>query len=319
LENADQLPALNAPLTPPECDLRKFPFMPLDVARLRDSDLVMLSTPDEFRAAVLLWCASWHQVPAGSLPDNDRALAQLAGYGVALKEWQAAREGSMRGWVKCSDGRLYHPVVCEKAREAFARLAVTESVRTSNAERQARWRAEHSRLTAELRARGVKPPKGANNEQLQELLNAVCNGLVTVIEDLNNRYGWVIPTGNNALGNGEIMAKRRTRTGTRTEEKQNGVEYPADPSLIAAEWTPPEWVGARLAMAAVPRELAADKSVIAQFIAHHRGKLTDATDAKFGELFIGWCLREHRGGKTPRKHATASPNYERPKGGREFK
>jgi len=109
------------PLTPPECDLRDFAFMPLDVVRLRDSDISAVSSGDEFRCAVLLWCASWHQVPAASLPDDDIVLSQLSGYGRVVKEWKKLRAGALRGWIKCSDGRLYHPVVAEKANEAWAR------------------------------------------------------------------------------------------------------------------------------------------------------------------------------------------------------
>lgn len=108
------------PLTAADCDLRDFAFMPLDVVRLRDSDIAALSTADEFRSAVLLWCAAWHQVPAASLPDDDRVLAQLAGYGRVVSEWRKVRDGALRGWVKCADGRLYHPVVAEKARDAWA-------------------------------------------------------------------------------------------------------------------------------------------------------------------------------------------------------
>lgn len=111
--------ALPAPFTPIGCDLRDFAFMPLDVVRLRDSDLAVAAEADEFRCAVLLWCASWHQVPAASLPDDDKILAQYAGYGRVVKEWQKVRAGALRGWVKCSDGRLYHAVVSEKANEAW--------------------------------------------------------------------------------------------------------------------------------------------------------------------------------------------------------
>lgn len=107
---------MTEPLTPPECDLRGMPFMPLDVVRLGDSDLFALSTGDEFKAAVALWCKSWLQLPAASLPDDDRILAHLSGAG---SNWHAVRETALRGWVKCSDGRLYHPVVAEKAREAW--------------------------------------------------------------------------------------------------------------------------------------------------------------------------------------------------------
>jgi hypothetical protein len=86
---------------------------------LRDSDLAIQVGAEEFRAAVLLWCAAWHQVPAASLPDDDKALAALAGYGRVVAEWRKHREGALYGWVKCSDGRLYHPVVAEKARDAW--------------------------------------------------------------------------------------------------------------------------------------------------------------------------------------------------------
>lgn len=113
--NADQ----PDPLTSQDCDLRDFPFMPLDVVRVRDSDIAAMATGDEFRCALLLWCASWHQVPAASLPDNDVVLAQLAGFGRVVKEWMKVKDGALRGWLKCSDGRLYHPVVAEKANEAW--------------------------------------------------------------------------------------------------------------------------------------------------------------------------------------------------------
>lgn len=106
------------PLTPPECDLRDFAYMPLDAARLLDSDLFALSTGDEFKAALALWCKAWQQVPAGSLPDDDRVLAHLSGAG---SKWRKVKDLALRGFVKCSDGRLYHPVVSEKAIEAWGK------------------------------------------------------------------------------------------------------------------------------------------------------------------------------------------------------
>lgn len=108
------------PLTPADADLQEFAFMPLDVGRIRDSDLAALSSGDEFRCAVLLWCAAWHQLPAGSLPDDDKVLAQLAGFGRVVKEWRKCRAGALRNWIKCADERLYHPVVAEKVNEAWA-------------------------------------------------------------------------------------------------------------------------------------------------------------------------------------------------------
>lgn len=112
---------MTEPLTPADCDLRGLPFMPLDVVRLGDSDLVALSTGDEFKAAVMLWCKCWLQIPAASLPDDDRILAHLSGAG---PRWRKLKEQALRGFIKCADGRLYHPVIAQKAREAWeARIA----------------------------------------------------------------------------------------------------------------------------------------------------------------------------------------------------
>jgi len=125
---------LPSPFLPAEVDLRDFPFLPLDVVRLRDSELAASVSGEEFRAAVLLWCASWHQIPAGSLPDDDVQLSTLAGFGRVVKEWKRHRKGALHGWIKCSDGRLYHCVVAEKAREAW------------NEKLAQRWRTECARI-----------------------------------------------------------------------------------------------------------------------------------------------------------------------------
>lgn len=91
--------------------------MPLDVVRLLDSDLFALSTGDEFKASVALWCKSWNQVPAASIPSDERVLARLVG--VSLAEWKTIAEMVLKDWVLCDDGRLYHGVVAEKALEAW--------------------------------------------------------------------------------------------------------------------------------------------------------------------------------------------------------
>lgn len=129
--NAD----LPAPLVPAEVDLRDFSFMPLDVLRLRDSDLASAPDAEVFRCSVLSWCVAWHQLPAASLPNDDTALARLLGFGRDLRGWKKVRAGGgLRGWVECSDGRIYHPVVAEKAAEAWdGKLAQ-------------RWRTEGARV-----------------------------------------------------------------------------------------------------------------------------------------------------------------------------
>lgn len=111
-----------APPVPADCDLTDFRFMPLDCVRLRDSGLASEQTPEENWAAVLLWIAAWHQVPSSSMPDSDNWIAKAAGYmsrGRVDARWKEVRDGAMRHFVLCSDGRWYHPVVAEKANEAW--------------------------------------------------------------------------------------------------------------------------------------------------------------------------------------------------------
>jgi hypothetical protein len=130
-----------APLTPPSMDLRDFQFMPLDVRRLLTSEtwIEAADDPKLGHALVSLWCESWHQVPAGSLPDNPRVLAHLAM--CTADEWQRISERALAGWQRCSDGRLYHPTVCEKAREGWEhKLARRERTRRATEERERRRR-----------------------------------------------------------------------------------------------------------------------------------------------------------------------------------
>jgi len=108
------------PLTPENCDLRAVPHLPLDVHRLMDADFTATTSGEAFKTAVLLWCASWHQVPAASLPDDDRALCDLLG--ISVVAWRSVRKEALYGYIKCSDGRLYHPVVAEMALRVFADL-----------------------------------------------------------------------------------------------------------------------------------------------------------------------------------------------------
>lgn len=109
------------PLVPAEVDLRDFAFMPLEVSRLLRSRtwLTARRQPEIGFYLVNLWAGAWHEVPAGSLPDDDLVLADLAR--CAPSRWKKLRGELMAAWVRCADGRLYHPVVAEKAREAWAR------------------------------------------------------------------------------------------------------------------------------------------------------------------------------------------------------
>lgn len=149
---------LPAPLVPADVDHSDFKFMPLDVRRLRDSRLAATVSGDGFRAAILLWCAAWHQKPAASLPDDDVELAQLAGYGRVVKEWRKVRTEALYGFVRCSDGRWYHPVVAEKALDSW------------HGKTLAAWEKECDRIRKENKKRAEKemeplgfPPRPQRN------------------------------------------------------------------------------------------------------------------------------------------------------------
>jgi len=118
--------------------------MPMDVRRLLASETWVLGTGDERAAAMCLWLESWHQVPAASLPDHPRMLAHLA----QCTKWQKVGAHALRGWMKCSDGRLYHPVVAEKALEAWVeKLLNYISGAAGNAKR---WAVEINTATQRL-------------------------------------------------------------------------------------------------------------------------------------------------------------------------
>jgi hypothetical protein len=104
-----------APPTPCDVDLRDFHFMPLDVVRLQNSETWAIADGWAAKALVNLWTRSWHQVPAGSLPDDDNLHRAWAN----VPDWESVRNVALRGFVKCSDGRLYHRVICEKALDAW--------------------------------------------------------------------------------------------------------------------------------------------------------------------------------------------------------
>lgn len=148
---------VNEPLTPPDCDLRAYPTMPLNVARLRDSGLSSHENAEVFRAAVMLWCAAWHQVPAASLPNDDRELANLAGFGRFVKEWMKIRDEALHGFTLCSDGRLYHHVVAEVALPAWeTRKKYLERSRKANEARHGHIEGKtRPDLMAEARALGT--------------------------------------------------------------------------------------------------------------------------------------------------------------------
>lgn len=126
------------PLVPAEVDLTQFDGFMLNTERLLGSELLALATGEEFRAAVVLWCRAWKQVPAASLPDDDRILARFAN--VNFTAWRKIKTMALRGFIKCSDGRLYHKVLANDALRAWARHQGHLVEREKDRLRKQEWR-----------------------------------------------------------------------------------------------------------------------------------------------------------------------------------
>lgn len=208
------------PLTPATCDLSDFQYMELDVRRLRDSKFSASATADSFRAAILLWCAAWHQVPAASLPDDDIELANLAGYGRVVKEWKKVRSGALHGFVKCSDGRLYHPVIAEKAlsawaakeRHAFAKYL--DRLRKENARREKEKKTPFGIPTVDqwksgAYPHGIPPELQPESEQFPPEIAQKLTG----IEIASDRKLQEVRSENALKGNREGTERERNREG----------------------------------------------------------------------------------------------------------
>jgi hypothetical protein len=144
---------MTEPLTPPDCDLQDFASMFFDVRRLLTSVtwIEAAEVPRLGHVLMCLWAESWHQRPAASLPDNDAVLARLAM--CDLRTWRRLRDQALKGWILCSDGRWYHPVVAEKALEAWTRKeSYRDRTAKARAAKEARKGADTGGVTAPVEA-----------------------------------------------------------------------------------------------------------------------------------------------------------------------
>lgn len=135
------------PLVPADCDCTDLDGFMLNVERLMASELVALSVHEVVAAALFLWCRSWKQVPAASLPDDERVIAAFARLPIA--KFRRIRSEVMRGFVKCSDGRFYHKVLAAEALKAWGRKLAFQKRRDTDAERLRKWRASHGETSGE--------------------------------------------------------------------------------------------------------------------------------------------------------------------------
>lgn len=130
--------ALLPPLVPSDTDCTDLDGFFLNVERLMSSELVALANRESIGAAVLLWCRAWKQIPCASLPDDDRINSAFCG--LPLNQFKKLKHDILRGFVKCSDGRLYHKTLSEIAIVAFKKKTEFRTRRETDAKRLREWR-----------------------------------------------------------------------------------------------------------------------------------------------------------------------------------
>jgi len=133
------------PFTPADLDLRNHGWMPFSIARMVDDPALVDGTAEQFRAAFRLWLKCWHQVPAASLPNDDRLLARWAGYDGNMPAWRKVREVALTGFVLCNDGRLYSGPWAHEALEAGKLKRDRELAKEADRVRKALSRADEKR------------------------------------------------------------------------------------------------------------------------------------------------------------------------------
>ena len=83
----------------------------IDVERLYQSKTWLIAPADLKPWLLRLWVESWRSIPVGAFEDDDELIAAR----IQMPEnlFQAHRKILMRGWVRHSDGHLYHPTITE--------------------------------------------------------------------------------------------------------------------------------------------------------------------------------------------------------------
>ncbi|WP_423454300.1 DUF1376 domain-containing protein [Ottowia sp. VDI28] len=152
--------------------------MPLMVLRLRKSKAWVKARRNPALGFYMLnlWMAAWHEVPAGSLDDDDDVLADAAMCDPS--KWVRVREDVLRGWVKCSDGRLYHPVVSERVQEAWASKQERRKRDEHERDRKRLEREERARLFDALKSAGIHKPWNTNLADLRKAVHDLSGGQV---------------------------------------------------------------------------------------------------------------------------------------------
>lgn len=150
-------------------DVQCLPYMPLQIERLRKSKawLRCKRNPEIAFYMVNLWMRAWHEIPAGSIEDDDDVLADAAM--CSPEKWELLKDDILHGWER-RDGRVWHSTVTEIATESAGKLRRNKT-RTAAA-REAREQQRQSSVTELVTAHvtddvtvSVTEPEGKGREE----------------------------------------------------------------------------------------------------------------------------------------------------------
>lgn len=170
-------------------------WVPLFISRFLGSDFVIKACADGRRdvigTAVILWTASIRRDPAGTLPDDDVVLADLAKFGSDVDGWRRMRErGVLHGWqptivegAERSQTRfLGHELITDQCQQMYGRKQGRDRARVAQAEAVVR-----SRVRTKMRAIGFS--KQADNDAIVEAVAGWLRQNSLYVTDDNVRVG----------------------------------------------------------------------------------------------------------------------------------
>lgn len=165
-------------------------WVPLYVNRLLTSRFIAHACAEDRRqdigTALILWSESFKQDPAGTLPDDDVELAQIARFGRDIDAWRVARAGAMHGWglvqiPGAEEGdppRLGHAVIASIASDMFKRKSGRDHARENQRQAQSR-----SRIRAKLSALKYQKHLITNDEVVQRIMVWLAQSNLPITDD----------------------------------------------------------------------------------------------------------------------------------------
>jgi Protein of unknown function (DUF1376) len=257
------------PLVPAEVDLHGMSGFMLDVDRLLASELVALGTAEECWHALMLWCRAWQQKPAGSLPNDDRILAAFSGAG---SRWRKVKAMAMRGFVLCSDGRYYHPVLAAEVMRAWKKRKEYRA----DQERLKRWR--HNKRNGGGNGDGNDTETGRETRGETPIETPDETHFKTGSRTVETGTGTGTVKRESPLSDGRLGSARANGTANRAKPLPDGFEMPA------------EWIAEAEQKRREARLQPANSKLEAeQFVAHQR-KIA-GTSFDWRHSWFSWFMR----------------------------